>query len=345
MRLDPELWSRLEPLLDHALDLSDEERGHWLDQLREQSPEMVEQLVLLLTSEDVADASGFLQATPGLPVAGVELGPWRLERPIGAGGMGAVWLARRSDGEERAAIKLLNLALQSPMGQVRFRREGSMLARLAHPGIARLIDTGVSPAGQPYLVLEFVEGTRIDAWVRNHAPTLAERIRLVLQVLDAVDHAHANHIVHRDIKPSNILITADGTAKLLDFGIGRMLAPTGSLAGLPVTAGEARVLTPEYAAPEQASGEEVSPATDVYAVGVLLYVLLSGRHPTAEWKRSAADILLALLSVEPAPLGLAKLDDIVRKALRKDPVDRYQSAAELREDLEQYLRESDHVVA
>jgi serine/threonine-protein kinase len=333
--IDPGLWQQLEPLLDHALGLSDEERGQWLDALREKSPELVGQLVLLLTAEEAADQTGFLNTGLQVPTAELRLGPWKLERPIGAGGMGAVWLARRmeGEGEPRAAIKLLNLALQSAVGQARFRREGALLGRLDHPGIARLLDTGVSPAGQPYLVLEYIDGIRIDAFASQRHLANTERIGLVLQVLAAVEHAHANQVVHRDIKPPNILVTADGAAKLLDFGIARMLSPDGSLGSAPLTAGSARVLTPEYAAPEQASGAPVSAATDVYAVGVLLYLLLSGKHPTAEGRKGAGDIITALFEVEPEPLGLGTIDEVVERTLRKIPEERYQSATELREIL------------
>jgi serine/threonine protein kinase len=333
--IDPGLWQRLEPLLDHALDLSDEERGQWLDDLREKSPELVEQLVLLLTAEEAADAGGFLNTGFRVPSSEVQLGPWRLERPLGAGGMGTVWLARRSvgTGESRAAIKLLNLALQSPIGQARFRREGTLLARLAHPGIARLLDTGVSPAGQPYLVLEYIEGTRIDHYAHERGLKPRARIDLVQQVLAAVEHAHAHQVVHRDIKPSNILVTDAGDAKLLDFGIAKMVSPDGSLGSAPLTAGSARVLTPEYAAPEQASGTAVSPATDVYAVGVLLYLLLSGTHPTAEGRRGAGEVIAALFEVQPKPLGLGGLDEVLEKSLRKNPDERYQSAKEMADAL------------
>jgi serine/threonine-protein kinase len=329
--IDPARWQRLEPLLDHALELSDEERGRWLDALREESPEVVEQLVLLLTAEDAADQAGFLNTGFHVPTAELRLGPWKLERALGAGGMGAVWLAQRVEGEgpPQAAIKLLNLALQSPVGQARFRREGALLGRLDHPGIARLLDTGVSHSGQPYLVLEYVDGTRIDTFARERALGNPERIDLVLQVLAAVEHAHAHHVVHRDIKPSNILVTGDGVAKLLDFGIAKMLSPDGSLGSAPLTAGSARVLTPEYAAPEQATGAPVSPATDVYAAGVLLYLLLSGRHPTADGRRSAGEIITALFEVEPRALGLGSIDQVLQGALKKKPEERFQSASEL----------------
>jgi len=223
--IDPDRWRTLQPLLDHALELQESERPSWLATLRERDPSLADDVAALLAEEDVADRGRFLADPPIPSLAGMRLGPWVLEQPLGQGGMGSVWLARRADGrfEGRAAVKLMNLALLSASGQERFRREGSVLARLTHPGIARLRDAGVSSSGQPYLVLEHVDGERIDDFATAHALGREARIGLVLQVLDAVSHAHANLIVHRDIKPSNILVTADGTVKLLDFGIAKLL--------------------------------------------------------------------------------------------------------------------------
>src|SRR5829696_4929618 len=279
--IDRARWQQLEPLLDRALELSGDELTPWLADLRSRSPELAAELTSLLSGEAVADRVGFLADPPDATLAGLQLGAYTLERPLGHGGMGSVWLARRTDGrfEGRAAVKLLNLALLSRAGQERFRREGSLLARLTHPGVARLYDAGVSASGQPYLVLEYIEGQRIDVFTREHALTREARVRLVLQVLAAVGHAHANLIVHRDIKPSNILVTADGTVKLLDFGIAKLLEEhqDGERTGLTADGG---ALTPDYAAPEQVRGEPITTSTDVYSVGVLLYLLLSGRHPT-----------------------------------------------------------------
>jgi serine/threonine-protein kinase len=158
-------------------------------------------------------------------LAGLQLGAYTLARPLGQGGMGSAWLARRSDGrfEGVVAVKLMNLALLSATGQERFQREGTALARLAHPGIARLLDAGVSASGQPYRMIEYVNGQRIDAWAETRARSREDRVGLVLQVRDAVAHAHASLIVHRDIKPSNILVSPGGLMKLLDFGIARLL--------------------------------------------------------------------------------------------------------------------------
>jgi serine/threonine-protein kinase len=333
--MDHDRWRALEPLLDRVLDLSDEERDTWLSDLRQSSPGLADEIVSFLSGEADADRSGFLTEPLDITLEGLVLGSYTLARELGHGGMGSVWLARRTDGrfEGLAAVKLLNLARLSPSGQARFRREGSVLARLTHPGIARLLDAGVSPAGQPYLVLEYVDGQPIDAYATSHDLTMAQRLELVLQVLGAIGHAHANLIVHRDLKPSNILVTADGTVKLLDFGIAKLLNAKG------VTIEGSRVLTPEYAAPEQATGDAVTTATDVYAVGVLLYGLLSGRHPTAEGCETPIDMLRALHERQPTPLPLGDVGTIVDKALRKDPRERYQTAAAFADDLRHYLRQ------
>ena len=188
----------------------------------------------LLAEHDQVLVSAFLEGPPmdgGVPasLAGQTVGAYTLERPLGMGGMGMVWLARRSDGrfEGNVAVKFVNLALLDPAGQERFRREGTLLARLSHPHIARLLDAGVTPAGQPFLILEYVEGTRIDHFADEHRLSIDARLAIFLQVADAVSHAHANLIVHRDLKPSNILVDAHGQVKLLDFGIA-MLIDSGS---------------------------------------------------------------------------------------------------------------------
>ncbi len=337
-------WRTLEPLLDHALDLSGDARDRWLAALRQHSPALAAEVTSLLSGELAADAHGFLVEPLGLAVepslAGFQLDAYTLDRPLGQGGMGSVWLARRTDGhfEGVAAIKLLNLALVSRGGQARFRREGSFLARLAHPGIARLLDAGVGPGGQPYLVLEYVEGEPIDRYASRHRLSIEQRLHLFLQVLHAVGHAHAHLIVHRDLKPSNILVTTDGTVKLLDFGIAKLLeAETGTDAA-SLTVEGTLALTPEFAAPEQTLGGPITTATDVYALGVLLYLLLSGRHPTAEGCRTPVEVLRALHERTPASLPHGDLGTIVHKALQKEPRDRYQTVAAYAGDVERYLR-------
>ncbi|MEP7228422.1 MAG: serine/threonine-protein kinase, partial [Gemmatimonadales bacterium] len=244
----------------------------------------------------------------------------------------------KSGGVRRESLlSILNLALLSPAGQERFRREGSVLARLSHPGIARLLDAGLSGAGQPYLVLEYVQGQPIDAFADQHGLSQAERIRLLLQVFAAVEHAHTHLIVHRDLKPSNILVTPEGVVKLLDFGIAKLLdgESGGDRSALTIDGG--RVLTPQYAAPEQVRGEPLTVGADIYSLGVLLYLLVSGRHPTAEGCRTPAESIHALLETEPAALHLGDLDNILAKALQKSPADRYHTVAAFADDLERYL--------
>jgi serine/threonine-protein kinase len=209
--LSADRWRTLSPFLDEALEIANGERAAWLASIRARDPVLAADLQLLLAEHDALDESHFLEGAvplapgtaPAPSLAGQILGAYRLVSLIGQGGMGSVWLAERSDGrfEGRAAIKLLNIALVGRAGEERFRREGTILARLTHPHIAHLIDAGVSPAGQPYLVLEHVDGQRIDLYCSEHALGIDGRLRLFLDVLEAVAHAHANLIVHRDIKP------------------------------------------------------------------------------------------------------------------------------------------------
>jgi len=368
-RLSADLLVTLDSLLKQALELDQAEREAWLARLRLAEPAQAAELEALLAEQAGLDAAGFLRAhaaeSPGtgtgMPgLGGRQLGAYTLERPLGQGGMGTVWLARRSDGryEGHAAVKLLNLALLDPVGSERFRREGTLLARVNHPNIARLLDAGVADGGQPYLVLEYVEGTRIDRYCDERRLAPEARLRLFLDVLGAVSHAHANLIVHRDLKPSNILVTGDGTVKLLDFGIAKLLQEGQSEAGVStLTDVGGRALTPEYAAPEQVRGEPITIATDVYTLGVLLYLLLAGRHPTGDLGRSAAEYLSGTLDTEPPRLSAAvtgpeargasleqlrrlyagDLDNILAKALKKRPEERYASVGALAEDLRRYL--------
>src|SRR5215212_1570062 len=293
----PDLTAALH-LLDEALDLSAAERTAWLARLSIEQPIVAREVEKLLAAEAELDARGFLVTGEAPTLAGRRVGAYTLERPLGQGGMGTVWLGQRSDGRYAGsvAVKLLNLALLDPVGSERFRREGTVLARLSHPHIARLLDAGVTDGGQPYLVLEYVEGTRIDRYADDQRLSPEARLRLFLDVLGAVAHAHANLIVHRDLKPSNILVAHDGTVKLLDFGIAKLLEEeaAGSDASTLTDMG-GRALTPEYASPEQISGGTVTTATDVYALGVLLYVLLAGRHPTSEGSQSTAEHLRGIL--------------------------------------------------
>jgi serine/threonine-protein kinase len=364
-----DVLAALDALLRQALELDPAERDAWLARLRRDQPVQAAELEALLAEQPGLDSAGFLckdagespgRGEPGL--SGQRLGAYTLEQPLGKGGMGTVWLARRSDGryEGRVAVKLLNLALLDPVGSERFRREGTLLARLSHPNIARLLDAGVTGGGQPFLVLEYVEGTRIDRYCDDRRLTPEARLRLFLDVLAAVSHAHANLVVHRDLKPSNILVAQDGTVKLLDFGIAKLLEEgQGGAEASTLTDVGGRVLTPEYAAPEQIRGEPVTIATDVYALGVLLYLLLAGRHPTAHDGQSVATYLQGALDTEPPRLSASvtgpearatslerlrrlyagDLDNIVAKALRKRPEERYHTVGALADDLRHHLND------
>ena len=302
-----ESWKTVSAYLETALELSSEERVAWLASLRAENPAGAGKVAAWLAEFDAMRSVGFLEdVAEVLParaaLAGAQLGAYRLLEPIGHGGMGSVWLAERSDGrfQGRVAVKLLNAALVGHAGEDRFTREGNILARLAHPQIAHLIDAGVSPVGQPYLVLEHVDGEEIDRYCNTRQLGVDARVRLFLDVLAPVAHAHANLVVHRDLKPSNVLVTADGRVKLLDFGIAKLLEPDGGTGELTLLTREgASVLTPAYAAPEQVTGAPVTTATDVYALGVLLYVLLTGRHPAGHAATSPAALLKAVVETDP----------------------------------------------
>ena len=306
--LSPDRWRIVSPYLDEAMELSEEERAAWLARVRTRDTTLADDLETLLDERGHAGREGFLEGRPPSPsapspLAGQTVGDWTLASLIGQGGMGNVWLARRNDGrfEGRAAVKLLNASLLGRSGEERFRREGDLLARLTHPHIARLLDAGVSPSGQPYLVLEYVEGEPIDRHCDARSLDVEARIRLFLEVLEAVAHAHANLIVHRDIKPSNVLVGRDGQAKLLDFGIAKLLEGEGEAgAATALTREGGRALTPEFAAPEQMTGGAVTTATDVYALGVLLYLLLTGRHPAGDALHSPVGLVKAILEIDPS---------------------------------------------
>jgi eukaryotic-like serine/threonine-protein kinase len=288
----------------------------------------------------------FEQAT----LEGRHVGPYVVESELGRGGMGSVWRARRADErfEHTVAIKFLHASWIGLQGEQRFRAEGQILGRLDHPNIARLIDAGLLDAAHPYLVLEFVEGEAIDAYCRRVHLTLDARIGLFLEVLAAVAHAHSHLIVHRDIKPPNIFVTLNGSVKLLDFGIAKLLDSTPGSVGL--TRPSAMALTPQFAAPEQLLGQAVTTGTDVYSLGLVLYVLLTGRHPIGSDTASHAQLLQAALT-DDAPCASSigevatvprrslegDLDNILAKAMKKAPAERYASVGDFAEDLKRYL--------
>jgi serine/threonine-protein kinase len=362
-------WEAVSALLDELLDLDDAQRAARLSHLRRENPALGEQVAEVLAHHEAARIEQFLDGMAVNPagltdLAGHSFGGYTLERPLGQGGMGSVWLARRSDGryEGLAAVKLLNLGSLGRDGAERLRHEANALAKLSHPNINHIIDAGVA-AGQPYLVLEYVEGEPIERWCDLQRLDVEARVRLFLQVLAAVSHAHGRLILHRDLKPSNILVKKDGTVKLLDFGIAKLLEGDGQAASpSELTRHGGAAMTPEYAAPEQLLHAEVTTATDVYALGVLLYVLLVGKHPTASPTGTPIDRMQALVETEPerpsdaATDGYAEiaqlrgasvqqlsrllrgdLDNIVTKALKKEPTERYATADAFASDLQHYL--------
>jgi serine/threonine protein kinase len=374
--IDSVRWLRASGYLDRALDVPAHERQAYLDALRAEDPEAADDIAALLDEHRVLAAEGFLEfAAPSIEpsesrLAGVQIGAYTLASPIGHGGMGSVWLATRSDGrfEGQAALKLLNAAFVGRGGEARFKREGTILARLTHPHIARLIDAGVSNTGQPYLVLEHIQGRHIDVYCDEERLTVEGRIRLFLDVTAAVAHAHANLIVHRDLKPSNVLVTGDGQIKLLDFGIAKLIEDdTTHPAATMLTREVGAVLTPKYAAPEQVTSGPITTATDVYALAVLLYELLSGQHPTGTSAKSSAEFARAVLEREPMRLSIAAstaiaadaaadiaakrsstperlsrelrgdLETILGKALKKNPAERYGSVTAFAEDLRRFI--------
>jgi eukaryotic-like serine/threonine-protein kinase len=345
-------WTEVLPLLDEALEIEPEEREAWLVALASRDAPLAERLRELLALHVANRTSGFMERSPlkaGDDLVGLQIGPYEIERLLGRGGMGTVWLGRRNDGkfEGHAALKVLDRRGLGSDAEQHIRREASLLARLSHAHIARLFDAGVRKNGQPYLILEYVEGEPIDRYCKARVLALPARLRLFVAVLDAVAHAHAHLIVHRDLKPSNVLVTREGVVKLLDFGVAAL--QTGRQ-----TVGEEsapQALTPGYAAPEQLRGEPVAAAADVYALGVLLHVLVTGAHPFGETGTTHTELMRAALTEDSTPASgrladaaerrrvRGDLDAIIARALSRDPAERYPTAAEFAADLRAHLED------
>ncbi len=286
-------------------------------------------------TESVATCAGQLLDESEEATERRRCGPYRLLRLIGHGGMGSVYLAERADGEveQRAAIKLLRYGGDDPAFRDRFLRERQILARLSHPAIGRLLDAGHTAGGQPYLAMDYIEGIPIDAY--SERLDLSGKLRLFRQVCDAVSYAHSNLIVHRDLKPSNILVDREGRPKLLDFGIAKILDASQDQER---TSTALHALTPQYASPEQVSGEAITTASDVYSLGVLLYRLLTGRFPYEIPALTPTAVAHVVCEVEPAPPDVSDdLDNILLMALRKDPSRRYFSVQHLADDIDRAL--------
>lgn len=379
---DSARWARVERLFSAALTMAPENRENFLKDECGQDRELFEEVLALL---DSSDSSGEylldLASRAGAPrspeedlgrLAGKRLGPWRLVELIGRGGMGVVYLAERDDEQfrMRAALKILPLGMASEAQRRRFRSERQILARLNHPNIARILDGGVTDDGTPFYVMEHVEGTRIDAYCDEKRLSVEERLVLFEGVCQAVEHAHGNLIIHQDLKPENILVTREGRVKLLDFGIARILEAETERTG-ELTRVQGRGMTLPYASPEQVMGEPVSTASDVYALGIILYELLAGRHPYRHQLTGTAQAISVITETvprppsgvaadpplpedpsEPSPLDsealatlrrttphrlkrtlAGDLDTIILMALRKEAGRRYASVSDLLSDL------------
>ena len=364
MRPAGERWARVKELFEAAVDLDPNQRAALLDKECDEDEALRSEIESLLKSDEQTD--GFIEqpafAIPSdlfpdnveEPFVGRQFGAYQLIREIGRGGLGAVYLAARADDEYRkqVAIKVIRRGLDTDDIIRRFRNERQILAQLDHPNIARLIDGGTTDDGLPYFVMEYVNGEPIGAYCDAHALTTTERLNLFCKVCAAVTFAHQNLVIHRDLKPSNILVTQEGEPKLLDFGIAKLLSAGDELFTETVPA--LRVMTPEYASPEQVKGEKITTTSDVYSLGVLLYELLTGQRPYRLKTRSPEEIARAITEQEPErpstvyaehpnpktqnPKSLrGDLDNIVLMAMRKDPARRYTSVGQFSEDIRRHL--------
>jgi len=355
-------WRQLEAFFYAAMDAEPSQRVELLNRFCEEHPPLCQEARALLQSSE--ETWGFLhdplreaaqQITAAPDLTGQVIGAYRIVRLLGEGGMGRVYLAERADElyQQQVAIKLV----QTGAGRtrdllMRFSAERQILANLVHPNIARLLDAGLTPDGLPYLVMEYVEGTPLDRFAMDHSLSIAQRLDLFRDVCSAVEYAHRNLVVHRDIKPANILVTPQGAPMLLDFGIAKLLQSPGSV-GESLTRESERLMTPEYASPEQVRGKAITTSTDVYALGGLLFTLLTGRPPFRIQSTDPLEVARIICDQEPTRPSLAllengdtsagireklsgDLDKIVLKALRKEPEKRYASVAELSDDIRRY---------
>jgi serine/threonine-protein kinase len=373
VKLDVPTLARLSPLMDEALELDDAQLAAWFTDIGANNADLIPALRELLSKKASVQTSDILQrgpefTAPGGPThlsefkADHTVGPYRLLRELGRGGMGEVWLAERIDGslKRQVALKLPHSALPQRQLAERFARERDILGSLVHPNIARLYDAGVTPEGQPYLALEYVEGEMLTTWCDARKLGIKARIALYRQVFAAVEYAHRQLVLHRDIKPTNILVTAAGEVRLLDFGIAKLMTD-GQAHETELTQLGGRALSLQYASPEQITGQAIGTASDVYTLGVVLYELLTGTLPYRSKRDSRGALEEAILNLEPVrlsqaeisepvaeargmtPKKLAKqltgeLDTIVVKALKKNQLERFGTVEALAQDLGRYLR-------
>jgi serine/threonine-protein kinase len=349
--MEQDRWRQVEEVVQAALDCEPEQRSALLDAActgDEALRREVESLLAASRDSDFTEAPAFQDAIRLLgnkkPLAGRHIGPYRVTRELGQGGMGEVYLAARADEafEKQVAIKVIQRGLGTESMIQRFRAERQILASLDHPNITRLLDGGITEDGLQYLVMEYIEGEAIDQYCQKRNLGIAERLTLFLQVCAAVHYAHQNLIIHRDIKPSNILVTAEGVPRLLDFGIAKLLNPTAQTNGATLTG--ARLMTLDYASPEQVSGQIITTASDVYSLGVVLYELLTSAKPHRLDGKTPAQVEHAICAEEsahPSEVGgrglRGDLDNIVLMAMRKEPQRRYASAEQLSDDIKRHL--------
>jgi len=380
--MDAQNWKEVKALLEEVLELPAEDRDSFLAS-QKISPAIRSEVESLIGFE--TDATEMMQVSAvefskdfidENALAGQQIGPYQIVSELGYGGMGAVYLAQRIDGKfsQRVALKLLKREMNTASLRRRFEQEQAILARLEHPNIARLLDVGVTNDKVPYLAMEYIEGLPIDDFCFRNQLDLNQRLELFRKVCSAVDFAHRSLVIHRDLKPSNILITEDGSPKLLDFGIAKIISDDNETAATVTKLG---VMTPSYASPEQLRGESVTTATDVYSLGVILYELLSGRRPFEGSEHNIKDIYQAVVDADPpmpsvvadtldhasrlrpVPPGMTEgslvqataprtvsikpqflrgdLDNIVLKALKKESDRRYTSAEKLSDDIQRHL--------
>jgi eukaryotic-like serine/threonine-protein kinase len=360
MNLARDDWASVLRLLDEALDLPEPQREPWLAALDADLHRLQPALRQLLDQRRAIETGSFLKALPPLNDArsgdtdfavGHRVGPYALLRELGHGGMASVWLAERADAAHgrEVALKLPHLGARGRVLTERFDRERQILSALTHPHIASVLDAGADGA-QPWLAMEYVDGRTITDWAAQQQLDIRARLRLFLQVLRAVQHAHAQLVIHRDIKPSNVLVATDGQVKLLDFGVAKLLGDDGASHETELTQLGGRAMTPQYASPEQVAGQVLGTASDVYSLGVLLYELLTGRLPYVLKRDTPAAVEEAILAAHilaPSAAVADKaasralrgdVDTIVTKALAAQPADRYASAESMAQDIERHLQ-------
>jgi len=354
--MTPERWRQIEEIFLDAVEISDgAERARFLREKCGTDADLLKEVENLIRQDEDAGTSmleplversgifAFADLGESDPAIGSRVGNYEILGEIGAGGMGAVYLATRADGifRKRVAVKIVKRGMDTRHIRRRFRQERQILAALDHPFITPLIDGGTTADGLPFFVMEFIEGERLFDYCDREKLNLRDRLTLFLKICAAVEYAHTQKVVHRDLKPSNILIKANGTPHLLDFGIAKVLDPELHPDTLiEPTATNFRMMTPEYASPEQIRGEAVTPLSDLYSLGVLLYELLTGHRPYRLQNRTPQEIARVVCEEEVVPLSdLGDLERIILKALRKKPKERYDSVAALAADIANFLED------